>query len=83
MDPAAAATVPAVAPDAPFWTGATCASVGSFCAVLLFAFGSTPAEVSPAPAHAGTPITQDAASNMVRDMFKICMSFVSAGSQLW
>jgi hypothetical protein len=56
-------------PDWPwFATGATCASVGSCCALLLPTVGSTPADVRPAPAHADGMREQQAASSRIREL---------------
>jgi hypothetical protein len=51
-----------------FATGATCARVGSCGTLLLPAVGSTPADVSPAPARADGVSAQQAASNRIREI---------------
>ena len=57
-------------PDWPwFAVGATCASVGSSCTLLLPAVGSAPADVRPTPAHADGIRQQQAASNRIRGLF--------------
>ena len=65
------AGAPALTTPVWFAVGATWASVGSSCALLLPAFGSTPADVSPAPAHAEGAKAQQAASNRIRELFMV------------
>ena len=68
---AAEAFAPALTTPVWFAVGATWASVGSSCALLLPAFGSTPADVRPAPAHAAGAKAQQAASNRIRELIMV------------
>jgi hypothetical protein len=60
-------------------TGATCASVGS-CGFVFWLFGSTPAEVRPAPAHSGLDARQPIAIGRIR---RFMSSVPIAGRSTW